>query len=106
MRVSLFLAMILCLTPISAYATVPLNEEAEISEGFIETCDLVFSGKGEVFDSEGIEITQDFVNTYLSDYNMGNYATILEACYDMGVFQICAHRENNTQVSTRAYMIL
>ncbi len=105
MRVSLLLVIIFCVTPFSAYATTS-GTEPEISERFVAICDLVFSGKGEVYNSEGIEITQDFVNAYLGAYNTGNYDTILGACYDMGISRILGHGDKIMQPSTRAFMTL
>lgn len=103
---SILMLSLLCTPAFAAETRVSAVNETEVADGFVATCDLVFSGKGEVFNSEGIEITQSFVYACREAYNMRNYAAILEACYDMEVFRICAHGNTETKASTRAYMTL
>lgn len=104
--------MLLNVIAIPAYASTstatasvsPSNPE--VSTEFIKVCDLVFVGNGEVINSDGLDITQNFIAAYLDVYTSNDYSTILSACYKLGISQFRGHGDPVAQISPRAYMTL
>ena len=47
-------------------------------------CDQVFEGKGEVYNANGIDITNSFLTRYNAIYQSGNYDAILSGCFKEG----------------------
>lgn len=98
------LALILAVLtlPMSVFAAENSNDMSVVpSDDFIRMCDLLFAGNGEVYSSDGVDITQSFVLEYGTAYSSNDYATILRACYSSDVSQIRTHSKG---VPTRAIM--
>lgn len=86
----LALAMSVCLC-IPASAAEANTEDTEVSDLFIQVCDLFFSGKGEAFDHSGNDVTSSFYSAYISAYTSGNYAAIKDGCISLGISCIKTH---------------
>lgn len=91
---SLFLALAIsiCLC-IPASAAEANTEDTEVSDLFIQVCDLFFSGKGEAFDQSGNDVTSSFYSAYITAYNSENYAAIKDGCSSLGISCIKTHDE-------------
>lgn len=82
------IALVLCVMPVLTYAATEPGTSPEVSKAFIEDINLVFSGNGSVYDSQHIDITENFIHTYRTAYEAQQYDLILKSCYENGVSQI------------------
>ena len=84
-------AMFLTLCLIFSFSTTAFAssvDEREVpvaSADFKRVCDQVFEGKGEVYNANGIDITNSFLTRYNAIYQSGNYDAILSGCFKEGV---------------------
>lgn len=62
------IALVLCVMPVLTYAATEPGTSPEVSKAFIEDINLVFSGNGSVYDSQHIDITENFIHTYRTAY--------------------------------------
>jgi len=81
-------AMFLTLCLIFSFSTTAFAssvDEREVpvaSADFKRVCDQVFEGKGEVYNANGIDITNSFLTRYNAIYQSGNYDAILSVCFN------------------------
>ena len=93
----LVLVLIVLTIPVGATS---VDTETIVPDSFIELCDLVFSGHGEVYDESNQDVTQIFCSNYLNYYNSGNYAAILNGCYE-DISCIRTHKISTVSVQRR-----
>lgn len=92
----------------TAFAASSETERIPVPDAkFIEVCNRLFSGNGEVYDANGTDVTNNFIKKYNDAYQNKNFVTILSGCYKDGISQIHSNstiKENNA--STRSVMQL
>ena len=85
---------------VQALATDETENELIADENFIEMCERIFSGNGEIIDSVGNDITDYFVSKYSAYFESGEYTEILKMCFDEGVSELRGHYSE--KLETRA----
>ena len=102
-------AMFLTLCLIFSFSTTAFAssvDEREVpvaSADFKRVCDQVFEGKGEVYNANGIDITNSFLTRYNAIYQSGNYDAILSGCFKEGISQLTGHKNIVPDVTTRTF---
>lgn len=103
-------AMFLTLCLIFSFSTTAFAssvDEREVpvaSADFKRVCDQVFEGKGEVYNANGIDITNSFLTRYNAIYQSGNYDAILSGCFKEGISQLTGHKNIVPDVTTRTVL--
>ena len=91
---------------LNAFASPESDESVEVADdNFIEICDLLFSGYGEVYDSNGSDITSSFISEYFGTYQSRDYSMILSKCYAENISQIRTHKATELSSSARASVL-
>lgn len=82
------------------------DNETDVSDSFIEISTLLFTGNGEVYDANGNDITQAFLQNYQILYDSRDYAAIQNACLAENISQIRAHNQTSSQSKARAILTI
>ena len=102
--IAIVLVLALMMTTTVFASDASESRSTTLPEQAIKNYDLLFAGKGEVYDSFGNVITQQFIVENISLYSSGNYDAIRQSCYNMNVSRIHVHESNIVQPSSRAFL--
>ena len=96
------IAIALCLSSSVAVAQVPQSNEINTGNGFLDLIDCLFNGNGEVYDENGVNITDYFVSKYAIVYENKDYEQILNAWKEENIYRI--HGYKHEIIETRAIL--
>lgn len=89
----------------TAFASSTENREISVANAdFKRVCNQVFQGNGEVYNTNGVDVTDSFLTKYYGAYQSGNYDEILSGCFADGITQISGHNNIMPDVTTRSVL--
>ncbi len=80
------------------------NSTVTVTSDMIKVCNLVFDGNGELYNSDGDDVTENFIIKYNDFYMNKDYISIVNAFNEEGISNIYAHGNKNSAVQPIAFM--
>lgn len=111
-KIKKLLAMLLTLCLITGLSTTTFAASVKSEDiptpnaEFIKICEQIFTGNGEVYTSNGTDITTSFIAKYNSAYLSKDYQTILAGCYADNISQLNGRSHIEVNTATRAVLQL
>lgn len=90
----------------TAFASSTQEETPLPNADFVNVCDQVFAGNGEVFTSSGTDVTSSFIAKYKNAYLSKDFQTILDGCYSDNIAHLDGHKYTKASSSTRSVLQL